>query len=91
MKLKVTRKDIVSGLTGDEECCPIALALEREYPDLLPSVSASTITLYEGVDIYSGDVSLEFLSSPEVRKFILDFDEGRNVKPTSFELMEIND
>ena len=83
--LKVTKKDIREGIRegsqGDDQYCPMALALARRFRRFrkvyIPSVGSTTAIV--------GD--LTFALTAKARRWISRFDYGMSVKPTTFRLV----
>lgn len=76
MKIHVTQEDIDK---GERKCCymcPIAQALNRQFPD-----GGWEVTNDEVLDVHSGET---FSISDRTQRFIGDFDAGVPVKPFSF-------
>lgn len=80
MKINVTQDDIDCGIIGNCELCPIALAI-------LPIVSPLPVEV-DNCCIEIGGV--QYNSPNSVCQFIDDFDNGKPVKPFSFELEKIS-
>ena len=75
--INVTQEHINSGIKSDCMLCPIALAVRTLFP----------IVEVDDCCIEIGDV--QYYSPDSVAKFIDDFDNGKLVKPFSFELEKI--
>ena len=83
MKIKVTKQDIKNG-TGNEkelEYCPIAFAIKRQMKTYF------YIKVYgDNIQILTVDHSYRYYKLPKKAKdFIQKFDEGKEVKPFTFE------
>lgn len=76
LRIKVTQYDIDNGEVGQPQSCPIALALNRMFPDNWEvSVGGDTISI-DGI----------CYGSMEAFDFISRFDETGNVYPTTLEI-----
>jgi hypothetical protein len=75
-RIEVTQDDIDRGVIGDGDCCPIALAMRRRWPN----VSVGTRAVY-----LSGMRMTEL--PREARHFIVDYDLGEPVYPFSFDVV----
>lgn len=78
ISISVTAEDIANGVRENPCCCPIALALRREF---------------HGSEAVVGNMnacvgSHLFLLPAAARKFVEDFDELRPTAPATFELGE---
>ncbi len=78
--VNVTFEDIVLGDPGSTDTCPVALALQRRFPDA--SVYSTGIDL-DGLD-GPGAPSIPLTRSLEA--FINDVDAGEDVKPKRFRI-----
>lgn len=76
MLIEVTQADIDKGEASNCSECPVALAARRAF--LSRNVSVNQVILCTNQDIYSLPKS--------ARQFILDFDDGKPVKPFSFQI-----
>lgn len=76
MRFSVTNDEITDGRIRDCERCPVALAIRKQLPHLRVSVSKVAIIIQGAV----------YNVSEPIRKFLLDFDNGRPVEPFEFEL-----
>ncbi len=74
MKVKVTQEDIRRGSEGMVGGCPISQAMTRQLDQL-------TLVDYDVV----AWGNQHYLSSPEMRKFVQDFDAGLPVEPFEIE------
>ena len=74
--IKVTREDISKGMPLESDACPISLAIKRTMKVKRVDVSAYEITV--------GSTKMSIPRS--AKRFMLDFDDGRPVKPFSFQL-----
>lgn len=82
IEIDVTQHHINEGRSGEYNSCPIALVLwEAGYKDI--NVDDAVVKLRYGRK------NLEFLPPKEVRIFIDDFDNFRQVKPQKFELSKL--
>ena len=99
MKITVTKKDInkaeklsnsLEELFIAGENCPIALAVIRKF-----DIDYARITIREDditIDYDAvGKNSVNYKLPKKARKFISDFDCGKNVKPIKFEARKIKD
>lgn len=77
IKISVSQEDIDNGTPGDETCCPIALAVKRQYPEY-NEVSVE-------IDVLFLD-DINYLMPIEASNFVDDFDEGKSVAPLEFEI-----
>ena len=77
MKIQITQQDIDNGMKDHISGCAIALGLKQEFAyEIIVSVSG---WICIGKDHYRG--------TPEVRRWISDFDRGKPVKPITIELV----
>ncbi len=84
MIIKVEQQDIDSGIKGDSDFCPVALAVKRLYPKHPVDVGGSFICWLGTHTSFSYTRCMEL---PEkAQQFILDFDHGKKVKPLTFEI-----
>lgn len=91
LKIKVTKQDIQQGIMGRSSYCPVALGTNRA---LTAASGFATVTSHIGAynlgfALDDGDeyCSLGWQKTPsKVRRFILDYDEGKKVKPFNFTL-----
>jgi len=81
MKIRVTKKHIQDGVQNSKCACPVALAM-KEYFGFDAFEDADVGQVYLSI---SNFVLTERVPS-SVRKFIKQFDEGKPVKPFTFEL-----
>ena len=77
MKIRITQQDIDNGRKDHVAGCAIALGLKHDFAYEL-SVSRGWIWI--GKDYYR--------TTPEVRRWIADFDRGKPVKPITIELFQ---
>ena len=77
MRIEITQQDIDNGRKGYTRGCAIALGLKHDFAYEL-SVSRGWIWI--GKDYYQ--------TTPEVRRWIADFDRGKPVKPITIELFQ---
>jgi len=78
LQIDVTQDDIDFGEPHKPCDCPIALAIDRQWPGSLPYVNADGISLtIDGVeyDYYMPDIAVSFMDA---------FDDGDPVRPFSF-------
>ena len=81
MKINVTEEDIRMGLRYECSKCPIAIALKRAYKEERVAVSTVAFLIYHlSIPLHTLDDDSNIVS------FIEDFDNGRPVKPFSFEI-----
>lgn len=79
IKVKILKEHIEKGKIGSGRFCPVALALkDLEYKNV--GVCSSYGFLKEKSTYYNFD------TPDKMSDFIVNFDFGREVKPTSFEL-----
>lgn len=77
-EIQVTQEDIAKGVKENAECCPIALALNRAFPECdIADVSESAIVCFD-------DGSWAEYGSDEIGSFISAFDAGDPVQPFNF-------
>jgi hypothetical protein len=77
MIINVTKKDIENGQMHFCTLCPIALAIRR---------ARNSAKVFVGTgEVFIGDKE-EIKLPAKARKFIRDFDAGREVKPIKFEI-----
>ncbi len=83
LTVQVITADIENGVERDCEECPLAIAVYRsllqEHPELaelIPFVDEERILLFR-----ESDIEFSALLTEEIRKFITDFDENRQVTP----------
>lgn len=78
MKIVVTQNDIERGTRYRACACPVALAIKRRT-----SRECEVAGRYM---IFRSDINTKYDLPTPVRKFVVDFDTGKPVKPFSFEL-----
>ena len=79
--IDVTQEDIDRGRRGKCMECPIALAAARA------TGRASAFTSHWAVNVDGADFDeIDNATTPEIRKFIGDFDCGEKVSPFSFKM-----
>ena len=78
MTITVTQKDIDDGYSQSITSCPIALSVNRAFDQKVPFAVVNQGEVVIGVNHYP-------LPSP-AKKFIVDFDAAKPVKPIEFEL-----
>ncbi len=83
MTINVLDVDIASGDKGDCFLCPIAKAIQRQYPN------ARVYVNYKHSHIFTGDKHLCFKTPIIAREFMTLFDSGNHVRELSFELEEV--
>ena len=84
MKIRVTSKHIKAGKRGSDTSCPIALAVkETVQKSCLPKFLRS-MQINVGGDVEIGHLCME--GTNKMHQFIIDFDEGKKVKPFTFSL-----
>lgn len=84
IKIDVTQKDILKGKVRNEECCPIALAANRAFDNMLEgqlSVQGTFMSLRVSNEESERTEQLPF----EAVSFIKRFDANEQVEPFSFE------
>lgn len=74
----VTQEDIDKGVPYKSRQCPIALALNRVFPNIIFLVGAQEISQF-----YKNDLIFHVMSA-EMKAFRSDFDRRKPVKPFSF-------
>lgn len=77
--INVTADDIKKGFKGSCCSCPIALAAGRVLKHTQIVVPGGHITVWQKQFIYK-----TYSLTKKAKKFILDFDSGKNVKPFKF-------
>lgn len=83
MKVILTNADILKGVPGNADFCPIAWAMCR-IPDVTnPTVGDKTVSF-----LWKDSQSRVFELPLKAIRFIEDFDSGALVKPISFTLKE---
>ena len=86
MKIRVSRDDIRKGKVGDGCNCPVARALKRQTPFRRVNVGSEIQLGSTGIeDILDPAISVD--SPRKVGRFIEAFDEGKPVKPFTFNLV----
>jgi hypothetical protein len=75
--ISVTQTHIECGARGDEDSCPIAMAM-RDAGYLDPEVYEDAVVFFDGND------KITYKHSSESRDFINTFDTGGPVTPTTF-------
>jgi hypothetical protein len=83
----VTKEHIKKGLAGEPQSCAIALALGAKLDGLI-SVNGEAVTFYEIADDQAG--SQTFWLPMEAKIFVAQFDEGEEVEPFEFDLVDEN-
>ena len=78
LRVQVTQADIDEGVVGDCKLCPMAVALNRQYPEQAWSVGTTWVCHVDG--------SLMCRNSDPSRQFITQFDRGELVRPATFVL-----
>lgn len=66
--ISVNRWDILFGIKGNPQKCPVARALNRHFPFSYPSVESCSAS-------FTGEKCALFFFPQEVKKFIREFDE----------------
>ena len=80
--IQVTWEDIREGHPGDNRCCPVALAIEREIPHFHPWKSATVLSDWTWIN---GD---KYRLPTIAQAFILQFDAGdSSIRPIDFDLL----
>ncbi len=77
--IRVTQEDIDKGVACRGESCAVANAVRRQLNRYDVTVSASYVWMKGG--------AYRFRVSDKMREFIKRFDEGKKVKPDTFELV----
>ena len=84
MNVTVTSRDIREGQRRGWESCPLALAVNRElgipHTRVWVDYEEIVVTSRDGVRIMSADLPRDAVD------FTSDFDSGRKVEPTTFEI-----
>ena len=81
MKIGVTKHDIDNGIQNKCQLCPIALAVKRK-------INGEVIVFGNGISIFITDIirSYRYYKLPlKAKNFIQRFDDGKKVKPFTFE------
>lgn len=86
IKVSVTAADIKVGKPKDEQCCPVALALNRAFGGMLEG-SLSVCQSFVALKVTGEPTERTEQLPGEVVAFIRDFDEGTEVHPLEFELV----
>lgn len=89
MKITVTQDHIDNGVCGNPFRCAIAQAVSELYPDYQVRVSDFSIFVSKsGPNLMSRTVaySIDRELPEEMREFIANFDDGKQVTPTIFEV-----
>lgn len=87
MKVSVTKKHIYNGQRNNCESCPIALAI-------IDVTGCDSIYVYEETVYYSyveddgRRRGFTYNLSKSAKRFVSDFDDGKDVKPVVFKLSE---
>lgn len=79
-KISVTEADIAIGQRRNTRCCPIALAVRRQFDVNFSAVCVGCDKVHVG--------RRNFRMSGSARQFIMDFDRAKPVAPAMFELEE---
>ena len=84
MHIEITEDDIMDGWPRDCEYCPVALAVCRALaiPPRWVNVADTMLYLHLHLDEEEWAIALPSV----VKRFINDFDKGKDVHPFSFEL-----
>lgn len=78
MKIEVTQDDINNGQRSRCRFCPVALAIQRTFPDQLVTVGNE-----------AAEIGMCFITFPtNASEFISAFDKGLKVQPFTFEINE---
>lgn len=80
--IKVTQNDIDQGLRAHVDCCPIALALQRELDSDLCTVHPKKYASDGYIRYQNIQTELPF----EANAFANEFDKGEFVEPFEFEI-----
>jgi hypothetical protein len=81
--LDVTASDIAKGKPDNSQCCPIALAFKRQFPEATRfSVTKTDVCVNNALRVVVASAPL----SKEGVSWVADFDEGRPVNPLSLRL-----
>ena len=81
MKIEVTQHDIDYGVRGEYSLCPIARAVKRK-------INGEVIVFGDDISFFTTDIirRYSYYKLPQKAKdFIKRFDEGKKVKPFTFE------
>ncbi len=90
-KVNLTLKDLINGKQCVSNCCPIALALERELKDTCEiSIGVADVEIWDWNNKEEGDIEGDIIPLPgEAIEFIITFD-GRETRdkaePISFDI-----
>ncbi len=79
IEVKVTQEDIDHGKRKNDQECPIALALDRRCPEY---------EVFVGYEFIKSEEKQYFTTTRALR-FILRFDDGLEVKPSTFRFTEV--
>jgi len=77
IKITVTKRDIRDGVCGNPRHCAVALALQRVFPDHVPSVGSYGVRLYKRDVMGEGNVftkPLHYNVSTRLFQFLTKFD-----------------
>lgn len=81
MKISVEQTDIDNGCTDNETTCPIALALERQ----VPNITGVQVYQHQAV-IWYDETKIEVELPDTAKRFITLFDGENPVLPFEFEI-----
>lgn len=81
--LTITPNDIYGAMEHSKTSCPIARAILRQFDTgrFRPTVDGTHIRFWD-----SKDVCYSLVHTSRTKKFVRDFDKGKNVRPTVFRL-----
>jgi hypothetical protein len=92
MKIEVTQKDIKNGTDRKESFyfCPIALAVKRKMNTICDANTDCSVIVYGDCIEILVDYSYRIYKlTAKAKEFIQRFDEGKKVKPFTFEARKI--
>lgn len=78
MKVTVEQKHIDNGVRKDCRCCPIALAIKKDFPNSVVDVHHDKVYVWANNEMYK--------LPPEARHFIARYDHHVKVEPFTFEM-----
>ena len=91
MKFELTEDHIRAGKQGNCSMCPVALCLREQAPDSVVTGIQTSTRSRSTAETWAGITVLRvrgeyYRTPPEVSSFITRFDDGKTVKPFSFEV-----
>lgn len=84
MKVKVTQTHINQGCRFSTVSCPIALAAKEKFHRRV-EVGLDDLGVFRSSSSVAGGSSVTYELPFKAQKFIIDFDNGKQVKPFTFE------